>query len=98
MHQKPVILQPERTRFLSGWRLGMVVCGGLLAGFLVGIFFSMLVTSFFPNLSDFWRIALFIAATAGFGFAMVWATFVEIARREEARRKGECLVEVPRNF
>jgi hypothetical protein len=75
-----------------------VILGQVLGGFIVAIFFSMLVTSFFPDLSNFSRALILISTTGVFGFALVWEKILYLARRDEARRKGKPWVDVPWRF
>lgn len=98
MNRDPRILKPEEAPARKPWHLAVVVCGQILAGFLVAIFVCMLVTSFFPGLSSLWRAVLLVVTTAVFGFVAVWAQLLDFARRDEARRKGESIVDVPRRF
>lgn len=96
MDRKPKILRSdEPPRQVP--HLVILIVGQLLGGFIVAIFVSTLITSFFPELSNIWRLLLLLGITALFGFAGVWAQ-MDIARREEARRKGITLINVPRRF
>jgi multisubunit Na+/H+ antiporter MnhE subunit len=95
--RKPKILRSdEPPRQVP--HLVILIVGQVLGGFIVAIAVSTLITSFFPELSNIWRLVLLLGITALFGFAGVWAQMLDIARREEARRKGITLINVPRRF